>query len=88
MARPGTESNMAAAPSATEHADGTHDENILALIDGADPFICDATYTAAEYDAHRGWGHSIWQEGAALVREAQDVFTNTVVARDGLTLSA
>lgn len=96
----------------TEHVEGTHDENILALIDGADVFIYDTTYTAAEYDAHRGWGHSTWQEGAALAREAgvgtyvpfhhdpshdddfmaqverdaQDVFANTVVAREGLTL--
>ena len=69
--------------------------------------------TAAEFDAHRGWGHSTWQEGAALAqeagvgtyvpfhhdpshddafmaqveREAQDVFANTVVAREGLIIS-
>lgn len=97
----------------TEHVEGTHDENILALIDGADVFIYDTTYTAAEFDAHRGWGHSTWQEGAALAqeagvgtyvpfhhdpshdddfmaqveREAQDVFANTVVAREGLIIS-
>jgi len=97
----------------TEHVEGTHDENILALIDGADVFIYDATYTADEYDKHRGWGHSTWQEGAALAkeagvgtyvpfhhdpshddafmarveREAQMVFANTVVAREGLILT-
>jgi len=96
----------------TEHVEGTHDENILALIDGADIFIYDATYTESEYPSHRGWGHSTWQEGAALAREAgvgtyvpfhhdpshddvfmaeveraaQDVFANTIVAREGLTL--
>jgi len=97
----------------TEHVEGTHDENILALIDGADVFIYDATYTADEYDKHRGWGHSTWQEGATLAkeagvgtyvpfhhdpshddafmarveREAQMVFANTVVAREGLILT-
>lgn len=97
----------------TEHVEGTHDENILALIDGADVFIYDSTYTAAEFDSHRGWGHSTWQEGAALAqeagvgtfvpfhhdpshddnfmmqveREAQEVFSNTVVAREGLILT-
>ncbi|MEP4378116.1 MAG: MBL fold metallo-hydrolase [Alphaproteobacteria bacterium] len=97
----------------TEHVAGTHDENILALIDGADLFIYDATYTDAEYGAHVGWGHSTWQEGAALAAianvgtyvpfhhdpshddaamaaietEAKAVFENTVVAREGLTLT-
>ncbi len=33
----------------TEHVEGTHDENILSLIDGADVFIYDATYTPIEY---------------------------------------
>lgn len=97
----------------TEHTEGTHDENILSLIEGADVFIYDATYTAAEHPAFRGWGHSTWEEGAALAemagvktyvpfhhdpshddvfmaqveREAQQVFGNTVVAREGLTLT-
>ncbi|CAN0580658.1 unnamed protein product, partial [Laminaria digitata] len=92
---------------------GIDDGDILALIDGADVFIYDATYTADEYDEHRGWGHSTWQEGAALAkeagvgtyvpfhhdpshdddfmaqveREAQMVFANTVVAREGLILT-
>jgi phosphoribosyl 1,2-cyclic phosphodiesterase len=97
----------------TEHVEGTHDENILGLIEGADVFIYDATYTAEEYPTYRGWGHSTWQEGAALAemagvktfvpfhhdpshdddfmaqveREARDGFENTVVAREGLTLT-
>lgn len=97
----------------TEHAAGTHDAAILALIDGADLFIYDTTYTDEEYPNHVGWGHSTWQEGAALAEmanvgtfvpfhhdpmhddafmtqvetEAKDRFENTVVAREGLTLS-
>ena len=54
----------------TEHVEGTHDENILSLIDGADVFIYDTTYPDIEYPAHRGWGHSTWQEGAALAERA------------------
>lgn len=97
----------------TEHIEGTHDENILELIDGADLFIYDTTYTDEEYSFHVGWGHSTWQEGAALAeiakvgtyvpfhhdpshddaamaqieKEAKDRFENTVVAREGLTLT-
>ncbi len=54
----------------TEHVEGTLDENILALIEGTDVFIYDTTYTDDEYPAHRGWGHSTWQEGAKLAKEA------------------
>lgn len=97
----------------TEHVEGTHDENILSLIDGADVFIYDTTYTDEEYQSHQGRGHSTWQEGAALAeragvvtyvpfhhgpthgdefmtkieRHAKDRLENTVVAREGLTLT-
>jgi phosphoribosyl 1,2-cyclic phosphodiesterase len=50
----------------TEHVEDKLDENILGLIDGCDIFIYDATYTDDEYPAHRGWGHSTWQQGARL----------------------
>ena len=97
----------------TEHVASTHDAAILALIDGADLFIYDTTYTEDEYSDREGWGHSTWQEGAALAEiagvdtfvpfhhdpshddnfmaqieaEAKDRFENTVVAREGLTLT-
>jgi phosphoribosyl 1,2-cyclic phosphodiesterase len=54
----------------TEHVEGTHDENILSLIDGADVFIYDTTYTDEEYQSYQGRGHSTWQEGAALAERA------------------
>lgn len=54
----------------TEHVEGTLDRNILGLIDGADIFVYDATYTDAEYPKYRGWGHSTWQEGARLAEAA------------------
>lgn len=55
----------------TEHVPGQPDENVLALIDGADLVIYDSTYTDDEYPAHIGWGHSTWQEGVRLCRKAQ-----------------
>ena len=54
----------------TEHVIGTPDANVLGLIDGADVVIYDATYTDEEFDSHVGWGHSTWQEGIRLCREA------------------
>lgn len=55
----------------TEHKPDALDANILALIEGADLMIYDATYTDAEYPDHAGWGHSTWQEGARLCDAAR-----------------
>ncbi|HEU5175973.1 MAG TPA: MBL fold metallo-hydrolase [Burkholderiales bacterium] len=54
----------------TEHVPGAPDRNILGLIAGADLVIYDSMYTDAEYDTYVGWGHSTWQEGVRLCREA------------------
>lgn len=54
----------------TEHVEGQMDQNILALIEGADLVIYDCTYTEAEMPAHIGWGHSTWNEGVKLCKEA------------------
>ncbi len=54
----------------TEHTPGAPDQNILALIEGADLVVYDSTYTDAEYPAHVGWGHSTWQEGIRLCQAA------------------
>lgn len=54
----------------TEHTPGQPDQNILALIEGADLFIYDCTYTDAEFPSRRGWGHSTWQEGMRLAHAA------------------
>lgn len=54
----------------TEHDGDRLDENILGLIDGADLVVYDATYTEAEMETHRGWGHSSWQHGLRLMEEA------------------
>jgi phosphoribosyl 1,2-cyclic phosphodiesterase len=54
----------------TEHVPGKDDENVLALIAGADLVIYDSTYTDAEFPNRIGWGHSTWTEGMRLCRKA------------------
>ena len=54
----------------TEHMPGKPDQNVLALIEGADLVIYDCTYTDAEYPKYVGWGHSTWQEGVRLCQAA------------------
>jgi phosphoribosyl 1,2-cyclic phosphodiesterase len=55
----------------TEHRPDGPDTNVLRLIDAADVVIYDATYTDAEYPAHRQWGHSTWEEGVRLANAAR-----------------
>ncbi len=55
----------------TEHVVGAADENILALIRGADLVIYDSTYTDEEFENYVGWGHSTWQEGVRLCERAE-----------------
>ena len=50
----------------TEHVPGQNDENILKLVKDADIMIYDSTFTEAEFEKCRGWGHSTWEEGARL----------------------
>ena len=58
------------------HQDGSLDENLRAIADGADLLVYDAQYTPAEYrgetsgPARRGWGHSTAEEGIRLARAA------------------
>jgi phosphoribosyl 1,2-cyclic phosphodiesterase len=54
----------------TEHQIGTLNQDILNLIQGADIFIYDSTYTDEEYPRFVGWGHSTWQEGVRLAKAA------------------
>ena len=54
----------------TEHIPGQPDQIILDLIAGADLVIYDSTYTDSEFPAKVGWGHSTWQEGVRLCRQA------------------
>ncbi|TNE59722.1 MAG: MBL fold metallo-hydrolase [Alphaproteobacteria bacterium] len=54
----------------TEHVVGKPDQNILSLIQGADVFIYDATYTDEEFAVLPPFGHSTWQEGVRLADAA------------------
>ncbi len=54
----------------TEHIVGSPDQNILALIEGADLVVYDCTYTDKEFPGRVGWGHSTWQEGVRLCQAA------------------
>ncbi len=54
----------------TEHVPGELDRNILGLIEGADLMIYDSTYTEEEFPSKIGWGHSTWNQGVKLCREA------------------
>ena len=54
----------------TEHVPGEPDQNILALIEGADLVIYDSTYTEDEFPEKVGWGHSTWNEGMRLCNMA------------------
>jgi phosphoribosyl 1,2-cyclic phosphodiesterase len=54
----------------TEHHAGVSDANVLKLMHHADVAIYDCTYTDEEYPRHRHWGHSTWEEGVRLAKEA------------------
>jgi phosphoribosyl 1,2-cyclic phosphodiesterase len=54
----------------TEHRNSAPDQTILELIRGSQIVIYDATYTEAEYQTYRGWGHSTWNQGASLCESA------------------
>ena len=54
----------------TEHVPGRLDENVLKLISRAELVIYDCMYTDEEYRRYVGWGHSTWQEGVRLCKQA------------------
>ncbi|HUK08463.1 MAG TPA: MBL fold metallo-hydrolase [Stellaceae bacterium] len=55
----------------TEHRPGELDRNVLTLADHADVMIYDSTYTDEEYESHKNWGHSTWQEAVRLAIAAK-----------------
>ena len=54
-----------------EHGDRQSDATLCEHAQNANILICDAQYTPAEYETHRGWGHSTWQNAVFLAREAR-----------------
>jgi phosphoribosyl 1,2-cyclic phosphodiesterase len=53
-----------------EHGNEDIDRGIAEQAAGADVLVYDAQYTPAEYDAHKGWGHSTWEQGVRLANAA------------------
>ena len=49
-----------------EHDGGLWDERLVAFIEGATFAALDATYTAAEYESHKGFGHTFWAKSINL----------------------
>ena len=54
----------------TTHIPGKPDLSILALVNGVDAMIYDATYTDAEFPQFWNFGHSTWEEGARIAKAA------------------
>ena len=54
----------------TEHTPGETDAAALSLFEGADVVFYDTTYTDAEMERYKGFGHSSWQEGVRLAKAA------------------
>jgi phosphoribosyl 1,2-cyclic phosphodiesterase len=54
----------------TEHVPGSLDRTVLGLIAQADLVVYDSMYTDDEYRRYVGWGHSTWQEGIRLCKQA------------------
>lgn len=47
-----------------------HHRALTDFVAGTDLLIYDATYSDENYEAHRGWGHSTWQEAVELANMA------------------
>lgn len=54
-----------------EHGVPEYDKILLEYSQNADILICDAQYTPAEYETHKGWGHSTWENAVFVAREAK-----------------
>lgn len=57
---------------ATDHEHGVphYDSSVRRLAAGSDLLVFDSQYTPAEYLTHMGWGHSTWEEGIRVSKDA------------------
>ncbi len=53
-----------------EHGNENLDATLRDYAAGADILICDSQYTPAEYETHRGWGHSTWENATRVAKDA------------------
>jgi phosphoribosyl 1,2-cyclic phosphodiesterase len=58
------------APHETYKTDAGWKDRLVGFVRGAKLLIHDATYTSDEYQRHRGWGHSTYQEAVTLALDA------------------
>ncbi len=54
-----------------EHGVAKYDDILREYAAGADILVCDAQYTPTEYESHKGWGHSTWQNAVQVARDAK-----------------
>jgi phosphoribosyl 1,2-cyclic phosphodiesterase len=54
-----------------EHGVRESDAILCEYSQNANILICDTQYTPAEYETHRGWGHSTWENAVLLARDAR-----------------
>lgn len=54
-----------------EHGHPRLDQVLRQYANGADILICDAQYSPKEYAAHKGWGHSTWQNAVHIAKECR-----------------
>jgi phosphoribosyl 1,2-cyclic phosphodiesterase len=53
-----------------EHGNEDVDRGLIEAATGADLLIYDAQYTVPEYEAHKGWGHSTWEQAVRVAKAA------------------
>lgn len=53
-----------------EHGVKEYDDTLCEYAQNADILICDTQYTPAEYETHKGWGHSTWENAVLLAKDA------------------
>jgi len=54
-----------------EHGDKKLDKVLREYSQNADLLIFDSHYTPEDYETHKGWGHSTWQEACNVAQESQ-----------------
>ena len=53
-----------------EHPDAQLNPNVIDIARDADVLIMDAQFTDEQLPAHKGWGHSSWQQCVAVSKQA------------------
>ena len=54
-----------------EHPEKQLNHKVIKFVEGADILIKDAQFTDEQLSAHKGWGHSSWQQCTQVAKEAQ-----------------